>query len=305
MFIPDVVLATICPHSLSEGIDMIGITGANGQLGQLVIRGLLSTVPASQIVGLVRRPTEAQALHAMDVEVRLGDYDRPDTLKAALRGVDKLLLISAVQPGERLRQHRAVIDAARQSGVTSIAYTSMLRADTSSMILAGEHRETEAYLKQSGLEYVILRNGWYLENHTGLVGAAVTNGAVIGSAGEGRFASATRADYAAAAVKVLSSAGHTNQTYELAGDRAFSMAEFAAEISAQTGKHIGYTDLPPQDYAAALATFGLPPMIIDVVIDADIKAQAGELDSTSRTLSELIGRKTTTLGEAIGAALRP
>jgi NAD(P)H dehydrogenase (quinone) len=284
---------------------MIGITGANGQLGQLVIQGLLGTVPASHIVGLVRRPTEAQALRALGVEVRLGDYDRPDTLKAALRGVDKLLLISAVQPGERLRQHKAVIDAARLWGVTSIAYTSMLRADTSSMMLAGEHRDTEACLKQSGLDYVILRNGWYLENHTGLVGAAIANGAVIGSAGDGRFASAARADYAAAAVKVLTSAGHANQTYELAGDRAFSMAEFAAEISARTGKHIGYTDLPPRDHAAALATFGLPPMIIEVVIDADLKARAGELDSTSRTLSELIGRKTTTLGEAIGAALRP
>ncbi|MGV7207397.1 SDR family oxidoreductase [Oxalobacteraceae bacterium A2-2] len=283
---------------------MIAITGANGQLGQLVIQGLLGAVPASSIVGLVRRPAEAQALHAMGVEVRLGDYDRPDTLLAALRGVDKLLLISAVQPGERLRQHQAVIDAAKQSGVTSIAYTSMLRADTSSLILAGEHLETEAYVKQSGLEYVILRNGWYLENHTGAVGAAIANGAVIGSAGQGRFASASRADYAAAAVKVLTSAGHANQTYELAGDHSFSMAEFAAELSAQTDKHIGYKDLPPQDYAAALASFGLPPMIIDVVIDADIKAQAGELDSTSRTLSELIGRKTTTLGEAIAAALR-
>jgi NAD(P)H dehydrogenase (quinone) len=171
-------------------------------------------------------------------------------------------------------------------------------------MLAGEHRDTEAYLKQSGLEYVILRNGWYLENHTASVGAAIANGAVIGSAGEGRFASATRADYAAAAVKVLSSDGHANQTYELAGDRAFSMAEFAAELSARTGKHIGYTDLPPQDYAAALSAFGLPPMIIDVVVDADLKAQTGELDSTSRTLSELIGRKTTTLAEAIAAALR-
>ena len=282
---------------------MIAVTGANGQLGQLVIRSLLDTVPASEIVGLVRRPAEALALRDLGVVVREGDYDRPDTLESALRGVDKLLLISAVQTGERLRQHRAVIDAAKQSGVESIAYTSMVRADSSSLILAAEHRQTEAYLKESGLEYTILRNGWYLENHTGLVKAAVANGAVIGSAGEGRFASATRADYAAAAVKVLTSAGHANQTYELAGDHSFSMSEFAAEISAQTDKPIVYTDLPPQDYAAALASLGLPRMIIDVVIDADLKAQAGELDSTSRTLSELIGRKTTTLGQAIRAAL--
>jgi len=283
---------------------MIVITGANGNLGQLVVKNLLQVIPANQIVAAVRNPEKSDNLRALGVKVREADYDRPETLVEAFKGAEKLLLISAVVLGERLRQHQAVIDAAKQAGVKFIAYTSMLRADTSSLTLAGEHQATEAYLKSAGVDYVLLRNGWYLENSTAVIAAALAQGTIIGSAGQGRFASATRADYAGAAVTVLTQPGHANKTYELAGNHAFSMVEFAEELSRQAGRPIVYKNLPPAEYEATLLGLGLPRMIVDVIVDADIKSSNGELDSSSRDLSQLLGRSTTPFSEAIRVALQ-
>jgi len=283
---------------------MIAITGASGHLGRLVVEGLLKEVPANQIVAAVRSPEKAEDLRESGVQVREADYDRPETLVEAFQGVEKLLLVSAVVPGKRLEQHKRAIDAARQAGVKLIAYTSILRADTSALALAREHRETEEYLKNSGLDFVLLRNAWYLENDTGGLASALAQGTLIGSSGQGRFASASRADYAGAAVAVLTQPGHANKVYELAGDHSFSMTEFAAEVSRQTGQRVVYNDLPPADFAAALQSFGLPQMIVDVVVDASAKASKGELDSSSRDLSRLLGRETTSVSDAIKVAIQ-
>lgn len=283
---------------------MIGITGANGNLGQLVVKGLLQHMAANQIVAAVRTPDNASELQALGVNLREADYTRPETLRLAFQGVEKLLLISAVERGQRVAQHEAVVDAAKEAGVSLIAYTSMLRADTSNSILAEEHKVTEQYIAASGLSFIFLRNGWYLENHTGALAPALQHGAILGCAGQGRFASASRADYAGAAIAALTQRGHENKTYELAGDTSFNMKEFAAVVSRQVGREIAYNDLPASDYATVLLGFGLPNMIVEVVIDADTKSKAGELDSSSRDLQHLLGRPTTTLSDAIGAALK-
>jgi len=284
---------------------MIAITGANGQLGGLVIKGLLETTPAEEIIAAVRSPEKAQALQNLGVQVREADYDRPETLAKAFRGVQKLLLISAVVPGQRLPQHRAVVDAAKQAGVKVIAYTSLLRADSSELVLAAEHKATEDYLKDSGVSFILLRNGWYLENHTAALPGALQNGVIIGSAGEARFASASRADYAGAAVVVLTQPGHENRIYELAGDSAFTPGDLAAEVTKQTGIQVAYRNLPAAEYEAALLGIGLPRMLVEVAVDADLKAQRGALDSSSHDLSGLLGRGTTTLSEAVAAAVAP
>ena len=283
---------------------MIAVTGANGNLGRLVVEGLLEHVPADQIIAAVRNVEKASDLRALGVQIREADYTRPQTLPLAFEGVEKLLLISAVEIGQRVVQHKAVIDAAKQAGVQLLAYTSLLRSDTSDLILASEHKQTEEYLIASGLKFILLRNGWYLENHTGSLAPALQHGAIIGSSGQGRFASASRADYAGAAVAVLTRSGHTNKTYELAGDNSFSMYDFAAELSKQVGRQIVYSNLSEVDYRAALLGFGLPKMIVDVVIDADVKSAGGALNSSSRDLSLLLGRMTTTLSQAIEAALK-
>ncbi len=279
----------------------IAITGATGQLGRLVIEGLRTTLPADQLIALARTP--AKAAH-LGVPVRAADYDRPDTLDQALTGIHTLLMISGSEVGRRVPQHRNVIDAARRAGVRHIVYTSLLHADRSTLSLAPEHLETEALLKASGLAVTLLRNGWYTENYTASARQALAHGALIGSAGAGRIASAARADYAAAAVAVLTSTGHEGKTYELAGDAAWTLAELAAEISRQSGKDIPYRDLPTADYTAALVAAGVPVPWAQALPALDVEAAKGALFDDGHALSRLIGRPTTPLRVSVTSALQ-
>ncbi|MFY9510226.1 MAG: NAD(P)H-binding protein, partial [Rubrivivax sp.] len=178
----------------------IAITGATGQLGRLIVARLKTLAPTLPLLALVRTPAKAAEL---GIAAREADYARPATLATALAGVDTLLLISSSEVGQRAVQHRNVIDAAKAAGVQRIVYTSLLRADGSPLSLAQEHRETEAMLKAAGIAHTVLRNGWYTENYSGSIPGALAGGAFIGSAGEGRIASAARADYAEAAAVVL------------------------------------------------------------------------------------------------------
>ncbi|BDC49051.1 NAD(P)-dependent oxidoreductase [Bryobacterales bacterium F-183] len=279
---------------------MILVTGATGKLGALVVNKLLQK-NAKIAVG-VRTPGKAAALAEQGVDVRQLDYEQPDTIATALQGVERVLLISSNDLEQRLAQHRAVIDTARAAGVKQLAYTSMLRADTSRMELAIPHRETEVYLRGSGVPYTILRNAWYLENHTEWLGAAIAHGAIIGAAGEGRFASATREDLAEAAAIVLTGEGHVNQTYELPGDSAYTLTELAAAAAKASGKTVVYRDLPQADYEAALAGMGLPPALARALADADEWAAKGELDrQEGGSLRALIGRESTPMDQAVAA----
>jgi NAD(P)H dehydrogenase (quinone) len=284
--------------------DTIAVTGATGQLGRLVIAQLRILAPQAHIIGLVRDPAKAQDLADLGVELRVADYDAPDTLAAALARVGMLLLISSSAVGQRIAQHGHVIDAAKAAGVALIAYTSILRADTSPMALATEHLATERLIRASGIPFVLLRNGWYTENHTGSIGAALKHHVVLGAAGTGRISGAARADYAAAAAIVLIGGdAHSNKVYELAGDTGFTLADYAAEVAAQSGRPVVYRDLPEADYAAALREIGLPAFFADLLAESDTKAAAGSLEDDGRQLSALIGRPTTPLADTVRAAL--
>lgn len=282
---------------------MIVITGASGQLGRLVIKELLKKLPANEIVAAVRTPEKVADLAALGVQVRLADYAQPATLDAAFKGAAQLLLISSSEVGQRLPQHRNAIDAAKRAGVGLVAYTSILRADTSPLGLAAEHQETEALLRASGLPHVVLRNGWYTENYLASVPTALQHGVYIGSAGEGKIASAARADYAAAAAAVLTSPGQAGKVYELAGDEAYTLAELAAEIARQSGKAVVYQNLPEADFKEALLGAGLPEHVAGLLSDSDVGVSKGGLFDDSHQLSRLIGRPTTTLATLVKAAL--
>lgn len=282
---------------------MIAITGATGQLGQHVIEALLKTVPAGQIVAIVRNPAKAEALRQQGVVVRQADYADEAAFTAALNGVDKLLLISSSEVGQRAAQHQNVINAAKAAGVKFIAYTSLLHADTSPLGLHVEHVQTEKALAESGVPYALLRNGWYTENYLASAPPALEHGVFIGAAGEGKIAAATRADYAAAAAKVVSEEGHAGNVYELAGDSAWTLSELAAELSRQSGKPVAYQNLSEADFAAALKGVGLPAGLADMLADSDTGAAKGGLFDDSRTLSRLIGRPTTPLAESVKTLL--
>lgn len=278
---------------------MIVVTGASGQLGRLVIEALLKKLPAGEIVAAVRHPEKVADLAARGVQVRQADYDQPASLASAFKGADKLLLISASEVGRRVPQHRAVIEAAKAASVGLLAYTSILHADTSPLPLAAEHQETESLIRASGLPAVILRNGWYSENYLAGIPAALQNGVVLGSAGEGRIASAARADYAEAAAAVLMLDNQAGRIYELAGDQAYTLGDLAREISQQSGKAVAYQNLPESEFKAALLGAGLPEGLATLLAESDTGASKGGLFDDGRQLSRLIGRPTTTLAAQI------
>lgn len=279
----------------------IAITGATGQLGRLLVEKLKTRTAPSNLVAVVRSPAKAADL---GIATRAADYAKPETLASAFAQVDTLLLISSSEIGQRVQQHRNVIEAAKKAGVKRIVYTSLLHADTSVLNLAQEHIDTEQMLKASGIAHTILRNGWYTENYTGSVPGALAGGAFIGSAGEGKISSAARADYAEAAAVVLTSPGHEGKTYELAGDTSYTLTDLTAEISRQSGKAIPYKNLPEADYAAALISFGLPEGFARAIAGWDVGASKGALFEDGRQLSGLIGRPTTPLSKVVADTIK-
>lgn len=284
---------------------MITVTGATGKLGRLAVEALLERgVPAERIVAAVRTPDKAADLAERGVQVRRADYDAPDTLASALAGTRRLLFISGSEVGRRVPQHRNVVEAAVAAGVELIAYTGILNCDTTRMTLAEEHRATEAVIRESGLPYAFLRNGWYFENYTENLAPALESGALVGAAGDGRIAAAARADYAAAAAAVLTEDGHAGKVYELGGDTSFTMAELAAELSRQTGREIVYRNLSEEEYAQVLVSAGIPEPYAKALADSDTGVARGDLTTDSGHLRALIGRPTTSLADAVAAALK-
>lgn len=283
---------------------MIAITGATGHLGRLVIEDLLeSSVAPSQIIAAVRSPEKAADHAARGVEVREADYTKPDTLEAAFEGVDRLLLISSSEVGQRFPHHRNVVDAAKNAGVDFIAYTSILRADTNPMMFAEEHKASEEVIRASGIPFTLLRNGWYTENYTEQLPQFLENGVILGSAGDGRVSAATRADYAAAAAAVLTGDIDDGAVYELGGDDAFTMEELAMEISRQSGTEVVYRNIPVEEYEAVLVRAGMPEAYAAVLADADGSVANGSLYVDTGDLRGLIGRPTTPLDTAVANAL--
>ena len=282
------------------------VTGATGQLGRLVIDTLRETVPADQIAAGVRDAASeaAKALRDQGVEVRTADYTQPETLTKAFAGVDRLLLISSSENGKRKTQHRNVIDAVKHAGVGLIAYTSILHADTSPLFLAEEHRDTERALADSGVPFVLLRNGWYTEVYTWRLPFALQHGALMGAAGDGRISSAARADYAGAAATVLAGGEHAGRTYELAGDASFTLADLVAVVAQASDKPMTYRDMTPEAFRSALSETGAPEMLARILSDTDAGVAKGALFDEGGALARLIGRPTTPYRSTIEAFVR-
>lgn len=279
----------------------ITVTGATGQLGRLIVESLLRRgVPPDQIVAVGRNVAKAADLGDRGVVVVPADYDDVDSLRRAFAGTDKLMFVSGYEAGKRA-QHRNVIGVAKDAGVGLVAYTSIAKADRSTLKLAADHRATEQQITASALPYVFLRHSWYLENYTSQLPAYLEHG-IIGAAGDGKVSAATRADFAEAAAAVLTTGGHTNRVYELGGE-AFTMTELAAEISRQTGKQITYTDLPVDKYIEVLAAAGTPAPVAELIADGDRGVARGDLHVEGDDLERLIGRRPTSLADATRAAL--
>jgi NAD(P)H dehydrogenase (quinone) len=283
----------------------IVVTGATGHLGRLVIGDLLERgVAPDSLAAVVRSEAKAADLAARGVELRVADYDRPETLKAAFRPGDRVLFVSGNEPGRRIPQHTAVVDAAREAGVGLLAYTGVLGGPNADFELAREHQATEELILASKLPYTFLRNGWYTEVYTANLPTVLEHGAVVAAAGEGRVASAARADYAAAAAAVLTGEGHENRAYELSGDTAWSFAEYAAAVAEATGREIAYTSVSPEQYLGILKGAGLPDAFAEILVDVDAAISRGLLAKTPGDLARLLGRPTTPMPETVKAAVK-
>ena len=283
---------------------VIAVTGATGELGRIVCRLLSERRPEVSVVALVRDPAKADLLAGLGIELRTFDYDRPETLQPALVGVDKLLLISGNAVGERERQHRAVIEAAKAANIGLIAYTSVLRASETTLPIAAEHKATEAILRSAGVPYVLLRHGWYLENYAFRIKVAVGSGVLADCAGDGRISAAARRDYAEAAVAILTSPeNQVGKIYELAGSTSITFADMAAEAERQSGKPVAAVELPKPEFEAAMVAIGLPAFVAGLIAKSDYGARDGGLFDGSGTLERVIGREPTPLREMIAAAL--
>lgn len=281
----------------------IVVTGATGHLGRHVVEQLLDKVPADQVTAVVRDKEKAADLAARGVKIAVADYNAPETFDGLFSAGDKVLLISGNEFDKgRVGQHTVVIEAAKAANVALLAYTSAPGSLTAA--LADDHRGTEKVILASGVPYVLLRNGWYHENYTMQLAPVLEHGAVVQAAGTGRVASAARADYAAAAVAVLTGEGHENRTYELSGDAAWSFAEYAAELSKQTGKEITYNAVSGEVFAGILTGAGLPEPLAAILAGVDASIEKGELAVTTGDLSRLTGRPTTPIAEWIAAALK-
>jgi NAD(P)H dehydrogenase (quinone) len=258
-------------------------------------------VPSSDVVAIVRTRGKVADLAERGVNVRVADYTRPDTLPAALVGVNRLLLVSSNEAGQRLAHHTNVIAAAKAAGVARIAYIGILNADYTTNPLAGEHQETERALRAAGLPFIVLRNGWYTENYTDRLAQYVEAGGIVGATGRGRISAASRQDYAVAAVAALLQESEGNRTYELGG-QSFDLFELAETITKLTGNDVRYRDLSIEQYRDALQQSGLDENAAEFVAAIDASIARGDLETNSQDLEALLGRPTTSLANVIGEA---
>jgi NAD(P)H dehydrogenase (quinone) len=285
---------------------IFAVTGATGHLGSLAIDAMLERgIAPGDIVAVGRSAEKLADLAERGVQTRVADYTRPDTLTAAFRGVDRLLFVSGSEVGQRVAQHGNVVTAAKDAGIGFIAYTSAPAADTSDLVLAPEHKATEKLIRESGIPFAFLRNGWYTENYSQVLEQARLTGLIIASLADGRVASASRKDYAEAAAVVLTTDGHAGTIYELSGDTSWDYDELAATIGDLIGRDVVYHRVTPQEHHTILTDAGVPPAQADFVVALDRNTRDGLLAKTTGQLSALIGRATTPLRDGLAEALEP
>lgn len=279
------------------------VTGSTGSFGALAISQLLALgIPASSIVALARNPSKTASLAALGVEIRIADYDKPASLAEALRGVDRLLLVSGSEVGKRSSQHANVLGAAKTAGVVFIVYTSLSHADSSVSPLAPEHRATEEALAKTGIPFAALRNNWYTENYLADLALARTTGIIEAAAGSGRVASASRKDYAEAAARVLLAGGQGGKTYELGGE-AWDYEGLAKTASELLARPVAYKAVSAAQRTESLLAAGLAREVAGFVVALDQSIEAGALAQAGPDLERILGRKPQSLREGLKAGL--
>lgn len=280
------------------------ITGATGKLGSKIAEVLLQKLPANQIAVSVRNPEKAQHLKDRGVDVRLGDFDRPETLDIAFQGIDRLLIISSDGDNEtRIRQHKHAVEAAKRAGVGLIAYTSVTNASESGLFLAEVHRVTEEAIAATGIPYSFLRNNWYLENELGSIKAAIAGAPWVTSAATGKTGWAAQQDYAEAAAAVLAGEGHDNSIYELSGN-LLTQDELGAALADTLGKEVQVQHVDDAAYSEIMKGAGIPEFVLPILVGIQQGIREGHLEMVSNDFEKLLGRPTTPVHEALAELVK-
>jgi NAD(P)H dehydrogenase (quinone) len=275
------------------------VTGATGKLGSKVVESLLKSIPARELAVSVRNPEKAEGLRSRGVEVRHGDFDHPETLENAFKGIDRLLIISADGDNEtRIRQHTNAVQAAERAGVKFIAYTSLANATESKNLMAPPHVATEAAIIKTGIPYSFLRNNWYLENEIGSIQGAMAGAPWVTSAGEGKVGWALQQDYADAAAAVLVGSGHENTVYELSGP-LLTQEELAAALGNVLGKEVPVQQVSDEKYAEIMKGLGLPDFVIPIVVGIQESIRNGSLEVESDDFKKILGRPIAPINESL------
>lgn len=277
--------------------DILGVTGASGKLGREVLALLLDEhrVPAARIVAITRDPSKLAEFAQRGVQVRAGDFEKPETLPAAFAGVNRLLVIStdAVdRPGRRLTQHRNAVTAAENAGISHVVYTSMVAPDAASPVpFAADHRGTEEALEASKLGYTSLRMMWYMEGLFGKAAQPLATGKWFTAAGDGRTADVAHIDCARACAAALVSGEGGRRTLDITGPEALSAEDLAAAVGEAAGKTIEVVHITPEQLRESLQAAGLPPPVVEIVWSIDVNTRMGRAGRVSGDFEKLTGRK--------------
>ena len=267
-----------------------GISLGNSKLGRLAIDHLMDKgVAPADIVAVIRTPAKADDLALRGVVVRRGEYGDEPSLVEALQGVDKLYMVSGMAPPEeRRRQHRGVIESAKDAGVRCVIYTSFIdTAEDSPFFAWSINRDTETVLKASGLCHTILRNGMYVEADLDYIPEYVTAGKIANNIADGRISYISRRDLALAAVHCLLDAGHDGKTYTLTGPEAVTQARLAEWISQWTGKAIPYVPMTDDEYRDTFPE----PHWAEVVVTLYESVRLGNAEAVTEDFETIVGRK--------------
>lgn len=275
------------------------VTGATGKLGSKVVEFLLKKIPADQLAVSVRNPEKAEDLRARGVEVRQGDFDKPESLDSAFAGVDRLLLISTDGDNEtRIRQHANAVAAAERAGIKFIAYTSIVNAQESTNLFAPVHKATEETIIKTGIPYSFLRNNWYLENEIPSIQGVLAEAPWVTSAADGKVGWALQQDYAEAAATVLSGEGFENTTFELSG-QLLTQQELVSTLSNVLVKEVAIHQVDDATYAEIMKGAGIPDFLLPLLLDIQKSIREGSLAIDSTDFEKLLGRPATPVSEAL------
>lgn len=284
---------------------MIVVTGATGKLGQRIVEQLVELLPAGQIGATAREPTKADALTKKGVRVRQGDFAQPASLASAFEGVTQLLLVSSnaeAYGGDALAQHRAVIDAARAAGARRIVYTSHMGVSpTSAFSPMHNHAATEAMLRDSGIAYTALRNGFYASTVPMAVGDAASSG-VLATPQDGKVSWTAHADLAAAAAQIVMQEGRFDgPTPPLTAAEALDFADVATILSQLHGRPVEWQPISDEEQEKRLSANGVPAHVIGIMLGMYRAARVGEFAAVDPTLATLLGRNPTSLRDVLAA----